>query len=109
MATTADRSSATNVVSGKVLHKETGAGIPHLLVELFDLEAWSDPEVKVEAGADWAAGNGERAAAAAVYAGDVLSLYKVAERVGSAITDERGGFTFRLTAEDFNLPGTAEQ
>lgn len=34
----------TLTISGKILHKESGKGIPDLLVDLFDLDKWADPE-----------------------------------------------------------------
>jgi hypothetical protein len=91
------------IISGKILHKESGSGIADLLVELFDLDKWSDPEDPKnpsEVAAD---------PAAVIDANDVPSLYKVAERVASEITDASGQFTFQVTTKDFNLPRKTEQ
>src|SRR3989304_1418948 len=97
---TADRSIplASNVISGKILHKESGDGIPNLLVELFDLDNWADPEgtsspVILRTGAP--ASPPDPATAAAV--GDIATLYKSADRLGSRITGETGEVSFEVT------------
>jgi len=48
--TAATRSSSvapgvSNVISGRIIHKETSNGIANLQVDLFDLDNWPDPEV----------------------------------------------------------------
>jgi hypothetical protein len=91
-----DRSAAaTNVVVGKILHKESGAGIPDLLVDLFDLDAWQDPEL-----ADGTITRTARSADTPVT--DVPALYKLGDRIGSVITDDAGNFRFNVRHRDFN-------
>ncbi|CAN7261571.1 hypothetical protein LJR225_001250 [Phenylobacterium sp. LjRoot225] len=91
---------ASNFITGKILNKESGQGVPDLLVELFDLEAWPDPEGRE---------GGDRVAAPPAFDGDVGNLYKFAERIGSEITDRNGLVSFQISPADFNLPGRTEQ
>jgi hypothetical protein len=107
VATASSPATISHIVSGKVLHKETRQGIGDLLVELFDLDAWTDPE-----GGE---GNATRPDATtiardplALIEGDLARLYTVAKRVGSASTGPSGGFVVQLTAKDFNLPRKTE-
>lgn len=100
MATSTGSSrNVSNVVAGRVLHKESGRGVPNLLVELLDLDSSADPESR--------AGTILRAAATSVE--DISALYKMADRIGSTITDAAGGFRFEATPKDFNLGGQTEQ
>lgn len=98
----------TFVFSGKILHKESGNGIADLLVDLFDLDRWPDPEGGDSPDAS-RAGAGTVRDPASIFAGDISTLYKIADRVGSVITDDAGRFTFEVTPQDFNLPGKNEQ
>lgn len=88
---------ASNIVSGKILHKESGNGIADLLVELFDLDNWVDPE-----GAETTTIERENSALARV-------LYKAADRLGSVITNSSGSFVLEVTSKDFNLARKVEQ
>ena len=98
----------STIVSGKVLHKESRNGIGDLLVELFDLDAWADPE-----GGESAATGRDAASIArdplSLIGGDIGNLYKLGKRVGSAATKPSGEWVVELTAKDFNLPRKAEQ
>jgi hypothetical protein len=92
----------TFIISGKILHKESGNGIADLLVELFDIDSLADPE----------SGDSTviaRDAAGAVAPTDISNLYKMEERVGSVYTDASGNFRFDITTKDFNLPRKTEQ
>lgn len=101
--TSAEALRIVNTVSGKILEKETGRGVGDLLVELFDIDAWPDPESS--------GGNGEvvERSASAPPVFEVSALYKVAERMGSTLTDTAGRFTLEVTRQDFNIPGRSEQ
>jgi hypothetical protein len=100
---------ASNVISGKILHKESGNGIADLLVELFDLDSWADPEIK-DAGTIAREGPGTPSdPMSSIARGDVSGLYRIAERIGSVITDASGKFVIEISARDFNLPGKTEQ
>lgn len=95
----------SNVVSGKILHKGSGRGIRNLLIELFDLDNWADPE-----GGDTSTiARDTSSIARDISSVDISSLYKNADRIGSGITDVSGNFVFEVTAKDFNLPRKAEQ
>jgi hypothetical protein len=110
MPTTNDSSSSvSNVILGKILHKESGNGIADLLVELFDLDNWADPE-----GADTTTIAREnsgvaRDATAPLAGADVAALYKTADRLGSVITNSAGSFVLEVTSKDFNLARKVEQ
>lgn len=105
MATATGPSSAiSNVIVGKILHKESGAGIPNLLVDLFDLDAWPDPE----SGDGGIARDATGAAGSVSIPTDVAALYKLGDRIGSVITDASGQFRFDVIPKDFNLPRTTE-
>jgi hypothetical protein len=88
----------SNIVSGRIIQKETGSGIANLQVDLFDLDNWPDPELKED-------GVVERSASSAASATDVGTLYRTADRIGSVITDESGQIAFEIVPKDFNLPG----
>jgi len=103
MATVIDPSTAVyNVVVGKILHKdESGVYQPidNLLVDLLDLDNGPDPE----------SGDGAIARGATLSTpADVAALYKLGDRIGSAITDASGRFRFDVVRKDFNLPRTTE-
>lgn len=98
----------SNVVSGKVLHKETRNGLGDLVVELFDLDEWADPEAE-------ASPDPRRDAASiardplSLLGRDITNLYRIAKRVGCASTKLSGEFVIELTARDFNLSRKTEQ
>ena len=73
-------------------------GIANLQVDLFDLDSWPDPELG-------AAPSIASSAAASTGNLDVASLYRTADRIGSAITPASGDVLFEATPKDFNLPG----
>ncbi|MBZ5650805.1 MAG: hypothetical protein LAO18_10010 [Acidobacteriia bacterium] len=102
----------TFAISGKILHKESSSGISNLLVELFDIDNWPDPESAApiilrdsSVPATPAVSPIDSSAALP----DITALYKFADRVGSCLTDSAGQFAFEVTAKDFNLPGKNEQ
>ena len=99
----------STIVTGKILHKESRNGIGDLLVELFDLDEWADPE-----GGESAATGRDAASLArdplSLIGGDIANLYKLGKRVGSAATKKLSGeFVIELTLRDFNLLRKTEQ
>ena len=95
-----ETSMKTFTISGKVLHKESGIGVPDLLIDLFDLDKWSDPESRDSSSPPAISTNGLP---------DIADLYKTGDRVGSSYTDANGMFRFEVTDFDFNLPRKSEQ
>jgi hypothetical protein len=90
---------SSNIVSVKILHKESGSGVADLLVELFDLDQWNDPEAGKPG-----VGAGEPIDPAVLIAnGAVSGLYKFADRIGSAITNASGQCIFEVMPKDFGL------
>jgi hypothetical protein len=88
----------SNIISGRIIHKETGEGIPNLQVDLLDLDNWPDPEF------------GPIVLASTPAIGvppppDLSALYGVVDRIGSVITDTFGNIRFEIIPNDFNLPG----
>jgi hypothetical protein len=110
MSPTSTPQDVTNVVAGKVLHKETGDGVADLLVELFDIDDWADPEVpKVAVVKAGAVGDGSDTNGAAA-PGDVRKLYaSPTARVCSGWTDSSGGFRLEFSPRDFNVRTVDEQ
>ena len=110
MSPTSTPQDVTNVVAGKVLHKETGDGVADLLVELFDIDDWVDPEVpKVAVVKAGAVGDGSDTNGAAA-PGDVGKLYaSPTARVCSGWTDSSGGFRLEFSPGDFNVRTAEEQ
>jgi hypothetical protein len=106
--TTSPAPAVSNTIAGKVLHKETRQGLGDVLVELFDLDEWGDPE-----GIDSPRTARDATTIAndpmSLIEGGVASLYKRAKRVGSASTRPSGEFVIQLTAKDFNLSRKPEQ
>jgi hypothetical protein len=102
--TIAPSPAVSNVIVGKILHKESGAGIPDLLVDLFDLDVWPDPE----SGEGAIARDATATAASVSTPTNVEALYKLGDRIGSVITDASGHFRLDVIPKDFNLPRTTE-
>lgn len=111
MSPTTSAQDVTHVVAGKILHKETGDPLPDLLVEMFDVDDWPDPEVQRVTVANTAAEAGGHGAEANGAAGPAVEkLYaSPSARVGSGLTDASGAFRLELSPRDFNLRGTEEQ
>ena len=114
----------TFAISGKVLQKETASGISNLLVELFDIDNWPDPESTsvilrdgglpattptVSSSAPTTIAPSIAPTDSSAGLPDITALYRFADRVGSCLTDSAGQFAFEVTAKDFNLPGKNEQ
>ena len=93
----------SNVIAGKVLHKESRLGIPDLLVEVFDLSQWADPESADSRPAGPDATSIARDPFSFV-GGHISNLYKVGQRVGSALTQSAGDFVIQLVPRDFSAP-----
>jgi hypothetical protein len=106
---TGSKPTSTNLVSGKVLHKESGNGIANLLIELFDVDAWADPEGAATGTVATADGGVTSVTTTLPFNGDLSALYKLGDRIGSVITDAAGTFSFDVSAKDFNSARTSEQ
>jgi hypothetical protein len=102
MAVNSSLPETTTVVSGQILNKESNKGIRDLLVVLFDLDSWEDPENK-------SAPVITHATASVSNLPDLSVLYTLADRIGSEVTDDNGIFHFDITQRDFNLPSGREQ
>src|SRR5687767_7247546 len=74
---------AMNYISGRVVLKETGVGIPDLLVVIHDVDPRTNPEEGI--GTPGAATGVAPAAAA---------LPSIGDRLGSRLTAANGGFEF---------------
>lgn len=95
----------SNIISGKVLHKELGKGVPNLLIVLFDIDHNLDPEEydgpvvkKTVDGLNAAIGVNSTPFP------DISSLYQYGDRIGSTLTNASGEFSFEVAPKDFNLP-----
>lgn len=98
----------SNIVSGKILVKESGAGIPDLLVILFDIDNWGDPEERSDGALLRQSATGLNTSTNTGF--DVSLLFKMGDRIGSTLTDASGEFLFDVIPKDFNLPPkTTEQ
>jgi hypothetical protein len=82
-------------VVGKVLEKETGGGVPYIIVELFLLAATAEVTTGLEAGSSDAS------------AVELLKLVAGATKVASTITDSQGGFAFATVAPTAGEPRQA--
>jgi hypothetical protein len=84
-----------NEISGRIVVRETGIGIPALVVTAFDLDPGTKPEelVATDSGSD---GVATLTAARKGFPG---------RRLGSTLTDESGGFRVTYEDDDFRLPG----
>jgi len=87
----------TNVISGRVVLKETGIGVPDLLVVIHDL----DPGTVPEEATGTSRGRGG-IAPAAVQPG-------LGDRLGSRLTDTAGAFTFSFEDEEFQIRNANEK
>lgn len=96
---------AKGIITGKVLHKELGKGIPNLLIVLFDIDHNLDPEEYdgpvVKKTVDGL--NATTSTNSTPYP-DISSLYQYGDRIGSTLTNALGEFAFEVDSKDFNLP-----
>jgi hypothetical protein len=90
-----------NNVSGRILVKESNLGIPNLLIEIFDLDPGTKPEDLVSAFA--ADGTGSPPVIARTSLANLLS-----DRIGSILTDARGGFTLDYEDNEFRRRNPTE-
>ena len=88
---------SVNAITGRVVFKENGVGIPDLLVVVFDLDPGTVPE-DVAGAAD---GGGSRVADAA-RAG-------LGDRLGSRLTDRAGAFSFSFEDEELRIRNANEK
>ena len=107
MALAASASTLSSVVTGKILHKETRAPLADLLVELFELDDWADPEIGESPGARDAASIARNPRS--LIGDDLSMLYKIGKRTGSTVTSGSGQFALELASRDINLPRRNEQ
>ena len=98
----------SHVVSGKILHKESRRGLGKLLIDLFDLDQWADPEAG-DVRPDTRDASSIARDPMSIIGGDIAKLYTIGKRVGNATTKASGEFLINLTARDFNLPRRTEQ
>jgi hypothetical protein len=107
MATSNPKLPDIYTVTAKILHKESGKPLPDLLVALFDIDNFTDPENK---------GN-PQIEAVGLSASNILVnnsfdidfLYKNGNRLFSDITDANGKIFAEITAKDFNTGNENEQ
>jgi len=90
-------------VTGKIQNKETGIGIPDLLVVLLDIDKFQDPENPQQGS------NIERVNPSATSGFDINTIISAANRMGSVITDRDGNFFFEIDEKDFNTGNEQEQ
>ena len=90
---------ATNEISGKVVAKESGLGIPGLLVVVFDCDPGTAPEELVLVRAQ-----GRSGATPAVRGRRVR-----VDRLGSVVTDGTGAFTLTYEDDAFRVRHTRER
>jgi hypothetical protein len=90
-------------VTGKIQNKETGIGIPDLLVVLLDIDKFQDPDNPQPSS------NVERINLAATSGFDINTVISEANRLGSVITDRDGNFSFEIDSTDFNTGNEQEQ
>ncbi len=108
---------STHVVAGKVLCRETSEPVMNILVEVFDVDEWADPEVaQIAVTTNVAGGDGGFDDAgttnghAETTPGDFTKLYaSPSSRIGSAVTDASGAFRLEFSPRDFNLRSEDEQ
>jgi hypothetical protein len=83
-----------NRISGKVLVKESGLGIPNLLVVVFDLDPRTQPEEILRASSSNVSGH--------------VGAFP-ADRLGSVATDEAGSFELRYEDDEFRVRNPQER
>ena len=87
--------------SGVVIHKESGMGIPNLLVELLDMDPPNDPE--------FSAVNRPNGDLSGRILDAVAPADDIWDRLGSAVTNANGAFTINFNVADMNLHGETEK
>src|SRR5262245_40370247 len=85
-----------NIVSGRIIHKETGAGIPRLLIELINVDPAGPP-------GRWWWGWWRTTVTS------TCANLPPGDRVGSVATGVDGSFTLEYESSDVRRPGADEQ
>src|SRR5882724_11250984 len=102
MPALSNSSAVSNVVSVKILHKESRTPIANILAYLFDVENWPDPESRDSTRVD-------TNTSLSLAPDNVAALFKTCDLIGSALTDDAGKCRFDVIPKDFNLPGRTEE
>lgn len=99
-----------NKISGRVILKETGLGIPDLLVVIHDVDPGTTPEETLPAGG---ASSGTRTArttsARGAAAAAASSRAGIGDRLGSRLTSPTGAFDFEYEDEEFQIRNAEER
>jgi hypothetical protein len=89
-----------NAISGRVVHKESGIGIPDLLVVIYDLDPGTDPD---DVSSYPEGGEAERGGESETARGEL------GDRIGSRLTDREGAFRFSFEDEEFRIRDANER
>jgi hypothetical protein len=92
-------------ITGKILNKETGVGVPDLLVVIFDIDNFKDEDVSQSPPVERTAPASTNSSWASL-SGIINSN---ADRLGSVVTDANGYFAFEIQHKDFNTGNEKEQ
>jgi hypothetical protein len=89
-----------NTISGKIVQKESGLGIPDLLVVIYDLDPGTRPEEVITIAGSTGLGIAPAVATPVESPGD---------RLGSVLTDAQGAFELSFDDTEYQLRNPAEQ
>jgi hypothetical protein len=99
-----------NKISGRVVLKETGLGIPDLLVVIHDVDPGATPEETLPAdGATSGTRTARTTSARAAAAAAASSRAGIGDRLGSRLTSSMGAFDFEYEDEEFQILNSEEK
>jgi hypothetical protein len=96
-----------NKISGRVVLKETGLGIPDLLVVIHDVDPGTSPEETLPA--DGATSGTSTARTARARAAAANPRTGLGDRLGSRLTSATGAFDFQYEDEEFQIRNAEEK
>jgi hypothetical protein len=113
MATSTKTPDNLNLISGKIILKETGLGIPDLLVVLYDLDPGTKPDEfirgLVNANPEVPVNHSTVNAITAGGSSPVNSLGFLGDRIGSVLTSQDGTFRISYYNQEFQILNETEK
>lgn len=113
MATSNKKTDNSNIVSGKVILKETGIGIPDLLVVIYDLDPGTKPDEFIRGLFNPVPeGTAVPAEANVIIGGGKVptnSLGFLGDRIGSVLTGQDGTFSISYYNQEFQILNETEK
>lgn len=113
MAASSTKTEITNTITGKITLKETGRGIPDLLVVMYDLDPGTKPDEFIRSLTGSSTGSTSVSNSVKPVTGSkkqpVNTLGFLGDRIGSVLTAQDGTFTIIYTNQEFQVLNETEK